>query len=152
MHALALALTLLLPKHGTLVPFHSLGGVRLGMTPAQVARTWGTRHGACRGCAETTWYYTYKPFTPTGAGVAFHKGRVSAVFTLWSPDGWRAGALRIGDRAEEITIRNQAAIHVPCASYDAYLVTRNHVSTVYYAFDGKVWGFALIPSNAPACR
>jgi hypothetical protein len=151
-HALALALTLLLPKHGTLVPYQSLGGVQLGMTPVQVTSAWGTRHGRCRGCADATWYYTYKPFTPTGAGVSFHEGKVSAVFTLWSPTGWHAGALVIGDPKRELTTRYHTAIRVPCASYEAYIVTRNHVTTAFYVYDGKVWGFALIPSSAPACR
>ena len=152
MHALALALTLLLPKHGTLVPFHSLGGVRLGMTPAQVTRTWGSRHGTCRGCTDATWYYNYKAFTPTGAGVSFRHGKVSAVFTLWSPLGLHAGTLAIGDAKEELTSRYGAAIHVPCSLYDAYLVTRKRVTTVFYVYDGKLWGFGLIPSSSPACR
>jgi len=150
--ALALALTLLLPKHGTLVPFHSLGGVRLGMTPAQVRAVWGTRFGRCRGCAEPTWYYTYRRFVPAGAGVSFRRGRVDAVFTLWSPPGWHAGTLVLGDPKEEVTSRYGASIRVPCASYDAYLVTHAHVATAFYVFGGRLWGFALIPSSAPACR
>ena len=152
MHALALALALLFPKQGTLVPFKSLGGIRLGMTPAQVTAAWGTKHGRCHGCPEATWYFTYRPFTPTGAGVSFKAGHVDAVFTLWSPLGWHEGTLAIGDDKQSLLTDFPTAIRVPCSNYDAYIVTHAGVTTAFYVFGGKLWGFALTPSNAPACR
>src|SRR2546429_139128 len=84
----------------------SPSGVRLGMTAAQVERAWGTVHGVCRGCARTTWYFTYKRFDPRGAGVELVHGRVVAIFTLWSPSGWQTAdrRLAIGDETGRITL------------------------------------------------
>ena len=73
------------PPAGVLVPGQSLGGLRLGMTPHQVTAAWGTTHGRCRSCMNTTWYFNYAPFTPQGAGVEFREGHVAAIFTLWAP-------------------------------------------------------------------
>jgi len=110
-HALALALTLLLPKHGTLVPFQTLGGVRLGMSPAQVQAAWGTRFGRCRGCAEPTWYYTYRAFTPTGAGVSFRAGKVDSVDRVDKVDRVDRGRkprhpLFVNYRGRRLTVRS----------------------------------------------
>ena len=53
--------------------------------------------GVCRGCLHQTWYFTYRPFDKHGLAVEFEQGRVSAVYTLWSPAGWRAtNGLRLG--------------------------------------------------------
>ena len=51
-----------LPRHGTLVPGRSLGGIRLGEPAAQVRAALGSKFGVCRGCATTTWYFTYRTF------------------------------------------------------------------------------------------
>src|SRR5438067_13366483 len=80
---------LTLPHQGVLIPGTSLGGMRLGATQAQVRAAWGGFFGRCRGCAEPTWYFTYRRFQPQGAGVSFRGGRVDAVFTPWSPTVWR---------------------------------------------------------------
>src|SRR5919202_255612 len=96
--AALLALALALPQHGVLVPGRSLGGLRLGATRAEVRTAWGASYGRCRGCADETWYFTYRAFTPQGAGVSFRSGRAVALFTLWSPPGWRTSrGLTIGD-------------------------------------------------------
>jgi len=42
------------PEAGVLAPGTSLGGVRLGMTKADVRRTWGSSYGRCRDCDR--WY------------------------------------------------------------------------------------------------
>ena len=34
----------------------------------EVLETWGQRHGVCRDCRRTTWYFNAKPFQPQGAG------------------------------------------------------------------------------------
>ena len=152
MHALALALALLLPRQGALVPFHSLGGVRLGMTPAQVRAAWGDRHGTCRDCAETTWYFTYKPFEPKGAAVSFRAGAVDAVWTLWSPPGWHVGTLTLGAAQEELTRRYAGAMRVPCIGYSAFILTRARTTTAFYVHDGRLWGFGISSAGSPACR
>jgi hypothetical protein len=50
------------PRAGVAVPGKTLGGLALGMTPAQVRAAWGPRHGACRGCRAPTWYFNYARF------------------------------------------------------------------------------------------
>src|SRR2546423_6352034 len=85
------------PKAGTLVPGRSLGGVRLGETAPKVRAALGDSYGVCRGCAVTTWYFTYRPFDRHGLAVELVGGRVSGVYTLWEPNGWSTpGGLRLG--------------------------------------------------------
>lgn len=155
--ALAAALSALAlagpPQAGVLVPGRSLGGLRLGMTPAQVRAAWGTRFGICRSCTYPTWYYTYKPFLPQGAGVEFRSGHAAAIFTLWSPTGWRTTrSLAIGDPEARVTQLYGALLPVQCGSYTAYVATEGKLQTVFSIVDGKVWGFALSLAAVPACR
>src|SRR5438045_9143883 len=83
--ALATAAAAKPPPAGVLVPGQSLGGLRLGMTPRQVTAAWGTTHGRCRRCMNTTWYFNYAPFTPQGTGTEFSAGRAATICTLWPP-------------------------------------------------------------------
>ena len=157
MHALA-ALTATLaiagpPQAGVLAPGRSLGGLRLGMTPAQVETAWGTRHGRCRDCAQTTWYFTFKRFEPQGAGVAFERGRVAAIFTLWSPSGWRTSrGLAIGESAARVGTVYGGLLEVQCGTYSALVLPGPRVKTLFYVYDEKVWGFGLSSAAAPACH
>src|SRR5206468_2481751 len=48
------------PRAGLFVPGVSLGGLRIGMTPARVRGAWGSGYGVCRGCADLTWYFNYR--------------------------------------------------------------------------------------------
>ena len=52
------------PGAGTLVLGTSLGGARLGMTVAQLEKTWGRAYGRCRGCARPTLYFNLFAFRP----------------------------------------------------------------------------------------
>jgi hypothetical protein len=142
-----------LPKRGKLVPGTSLGGVRLGMTPAQVRSLWGERFGVCRKCRQRTWYFTYRAFQPQGAAVSFRRGRVDAIWTLWSPEGWRTrdGSLRLGADDARVTAVLGPVVTIPCGSYSALLRTRR-VTTLYYLFGGKLWGFGLMRPEASPCR
>jgi hypothetical protein len=152
-HVLALALSLLLPNPGVLVPGKSLGGVTLGMTHAQVRAEWGNGFGRCRGCAQETWFYNYRKFTPTGAAARFAKGRVDAVWTLWQPNGWRtADGLRLGAPAANVTTRYGALVTITCGSYRALIRTKGHVTSVYYIFAEKLWGFGLSLPGASPCH
>jgi hypothetical protein len=149
---LALALSLILPKHGVLVPSRSLGGVQLGMTPAQVQHVWGRTFGRCRGCARETWYFNYEKFHAEGAAVRFRKGRVDAVWTLWKPPGWRVGTLELGASSAALTDWVGALVTIPCGSYDARIATRRGVTTVYYVYGDQLWGFGLSRPSASPCH
>jgi hypothetical protein len=149
---LALALSLMLPKHGVLVPSRSLGGVQLGMTPAQVQHVWGRTFGRCRSCAHKTWYFNYEKFHAEGAAVRFRKGRVDAVWTLWKPPGWRVGTLELGASSAALTDRVGALVTIPCGSYDARIATRHGVTTVYYVYADQLWGFGLSRPSASPCH
>src|SRR5438094_432904 len=75
-----------------------------GATPAQVRTAWGPRFGRCRRCAQETWYYNYTDFRPQGVGLSLRRGRVDALFTIWTPPGWHTSdGLTIGDRVTRIT-------------------------------------------------
>ena len=152
--AVAAALTLAsVPARGVLVPGESLGGLRLGMSQAQVRAAWCSGFGRCRGCADPTWYYTYRKFTPQGAGVSFRDGRTVAVFTLWSPTGWRTSrGLRIGDAEARVTSLYGALLRLHCGSYDALVASRPGSQSAIYVYAGKVWGFGLSSAAVPVCR
>lgn len=139
------------PERGLFAPGESLGGVRIGMTTAQVVSEWGTRFGRCRNCSRTTWYFNYKPFQAEGVGVSFEGGRVSHVFTLWQPDGWRTPeGLRIGEPAADIARTYGPLDRRECGHYYA-LVEGGRAQTAYYVLDNEVWGFALTVPDASPC-
>jgi hypothetical protein len=143
-----------LPQVGVLAPATSLGGIHLGDTRAAVVARWGHGYGACRSCTEPTLYFNLKPFEPQGAGVTFRRGRVIAVFTLWSPPRWRTTkGLVLGDDAARVTEVYGALPRSPCAGYDAYLLpTRRGAVTAIYVAGPTVWGFALTRPSEPLCR
>jgi hypothetical protein len=142
-----------LPKAGTLVPGRSLGGVRLGETAPKVRAALGNSYGVCRSCAVTTWYFTYRPFDRHGLAVELVGGRVSGLYTIWKPNGWRTPAgLRLG--ASEADLQQLAGPLVPivCSGYDARVRDAADVRTVYYVLRGRLWGFGLLPAYANPCR
>ena len=140
------------PRAGVVVPGVSLGGLALGMTPAQVRSAWGSGYGLCRGCAATTWYYTYRPFTQQGAGVAFWKGRVAALYTLWAPPGWTTPKrLTIGDPAAKITLLYGPMPLEQCFGYSALILRRGATLTAFYVVDTKVYGFGLTRYGRSPC-
>jgi hypothetical protein len=148
----AVLLALALAGHGPtlLVPGTSLGGIRIGDSPARVTALWGTRHGVCRTCGETTWFFNQRPFEPQGLGVAFRRHRVTAVFTIWQPSGWKTSSgLATGDASVSITAKYGALPRVQCAGYDTYLLGR---ATRIYVREDAVWGFGLTRAGAATCR
>ena len=142
-----------LPAQGALVPGRSLGGVRLGEPATQVRAALGTSFGVCLGCATTTWYFTYRRFNRRGLAVELTAGRVSAVYTLWRPNGWTAPrGLRLGAIEAQITALAGATIPIVCSGYDARVSDDARARTVYYVVRGKLWGFGLLQPHANPCR
>lgn len=133
-----------LPTAAAFVPGRSLAGVRLGEPAARVRAQLGRDYGVCRGCATTTWYFTYRRFDDQGLGVELTGGRVSAVYTLWQPPGWHTATLRLGDPQANVG----GALTVQCSGYDALV----RGTAVYYVVGGNVWGFGLIPKGRSPCR
>ena len=149
----ALALAGPPPEAGTLVPGESLGGLRLGATSAQVTAAWGPTRGICRSCRRTTWYFNYRPFEPQGVGVELRRGRVSALFTLWQPPGWRTPeGLRLGDDASRVTALYGPLRRVRCAGYDALTLRRGRTLTAFYVLREELWGFGLARAGTRPCR
>jgi hypothetical protein len=150
---LALATATTPPRHGVLVPGVSLGGIRLGATAADVRRAWGRSHGVCVGCPAQTWYFTYERFTQPGAGVELHRGRVRAIFTLWSPPGWHtARGLVLGAPEADVTATVGVVERFDCGTYAALVRRGRSAMTAYYLVDGRLWGFGLGRLDAPICR
>ena len=141
------------PPAGTLVPGRSLGGIRLGEGADAVRAALGRDYGLCRGCATTTWYYTYRPFQQRGLAVELTRGRVSALYTLWQPKGWATkGGLRLGALDGELTAATGPLVAVVCPGYDALVADSGKARTVYYIFRGRVWGFGLLRPRTNPCR
>ena len=139
-----------LPHAATFVPATSLAGVRHGDTGAEVRRHLGADYGLCRGCATTTWYFTYRRFDDKGLAVELAgDGRVSAAYTLWSPPGWRTpGGLELGAPEGAVTSKVGVVIPVACSGYSALV----RGTSAYLIVDGKLWGFGLFPRGASPCR
>lgn len=142
-----------LPKAGALVPGRSLGGVRLGESPRAVRATLGTNYGTCRGCSNRTWYFTYRPYSQEGLAVEFARGGVSAVYTLWRPQGWHAPhGLRFG--ATPLTVHDRVGTlrTIKCGAYTALVRDTFRARTTYFLFSGRLWGFGLFRRGATPCR
>jgi hypothetical protein len=141
------------PRAGAFEPGRSLGGLRLGMTAGQVRAAWGPAYGRCRDCKTLTWYFNYTPFSPEGAGVEFRRGRVDAIFTLWSPAGWRtARGLRVGDEEARVTDLYGAMSRGECGSYRVLFLPRGRIVSAFYIVSGRVWGFGLLRAPSRPCR
>jgi hypothetical protein len=150
---LAGSATAALPKAGALVPGRSLGGIRLGESPSAVRAQLGRSYGRCRDCARSTWYFTYQPFTQAGLAVELDRGRVSAVYTLWRPQGWYAPHdLRLG--ATPLTVHDRVGTlrTVRCQGYVALVRDTFHARTAYFLYAGRLWGFGLFRRGATPCR
>jgi hypothetical protein len=138
---------------GVLVPGRSLGGIRLGETPHAVRAALGHQFGVCTDCGRTTWYFTYKPSEPQGLGVEFVHRRVSAVYTLWQPVGWRAtNGLRLGETPLQVHRRAGRLHTITCNGYDALVADRAGSRTAYFLYQGSLWGFGLFLPHWSPCR
>jgi opacity protein-like surface antigen len=139
------------PVQGVFVPGETLGGIRLGLTKAEVRARWGSRYGVCRNCAHTTWYFNLKPFQPQGAGVEFRGGRVARVFTVWRPLGWRTtDGIALGVRSDELPLVRSTEPR-SCDGYSAYVLRDRRATSIFYLFRGRLWGFALMRRGLSPC-
>jgi hypothetical protein len=142
-----------LPQPGRLIPGRSLAGIRIGEPAASVRAALGRGYGVCQGCARTTWYFTYRPFEQKGLAVELVGGRVSAVYTLWQPDGWQMdGGLGLSAVQAQVTKAVGATIPVPCTGYSALVSDVGRTRTAYYIVAGKLWGFGLLRARENPCR
>lgn len=134
-----------LPPAATFAPGKQLAGIRLGATQSQVRARLGRDFGVCRGCATTTWYFTYRRFEAQGLAIEFTRGRVTAAYTLWQPEGWHdTRGIAIGTPEARVG----AGLRVTCSGYSA--IVRG--TSVYYVVDGSVWGFGLVRRGRSPCR
>ncbi len=142
-----------LPRAGTLDPGRSLGGIRVGESQHAVRAALGTSYGRCTDCARPTWYFTYAPFAKQGLAVEFTGRRVSAVYTLWQPRGWRASnGLRLGATPLQVHERAGQLRTVRCRGYEALVYDTVGTRTAYYLYAGRLWGFGLFGAGARPCR
>jgi hypothetical protein len=141
------------PGAGILVPGRSLGGIELGATKGAVEGSWGRAYGVCQNCHRETWYFNYFAFEPRGAAVELERGRVVAVFTIYSPGGWRTTrGLTLGDPASRVRSFYTRLARVHCRGYDALVVRRPRAVTAFYVLDDRLWGFGLSRPGLPLCR
>ena len=109
----------------------------------------GRFYGVCHGCAQPTWYFTYKKFESQGLGVEFLKGHVDAVFTLGTPGGWStAGGLDLGALQTSLP----KLPYVTCDTYTALVANSPGAVTAYYVAQGRLFGFGLLRPRAAVCR
>jgi hypothetical protein len=140
------------PRQAEFSPGRSLAGVRLGMTKSEVLDAWGKRHGVCRACSRETWYFNYRPFTPEGTGVVFQRGRVVHAFTVWQPSGWRTTeGVELGAPSSEASRVYGALDRRQCTFYYALLEPGRRAQSVFYVFEGEIWGFGLTEPDASPC-
>jgi hypothetical protein len=142
-----------LPKQGILVGNHSLAGIQLGDSRAMVKKLWGGHFTRCSGCTPETWFYFYAPpADPVGAGVQFENGKVVAVFTLGSPEGWRTST---GIRVGQILgfPRANDPQWLSCNGYSAKPATRSGTAVASILTQGAaVYGFALTRPSVSPCH
>ena len=82
----------------------------------------------------------------------FRKGRVDAVWTLWKPPGWHVGKLELGAQSATLVNRWGTLLTVPCGSYEARILTRGSVTTVFYVYANELWGFGLSRPGGSPCH
>lgn len=140
------------PSGGLFRPGKSLAGVRIGMTATGVEGAWGARHGVCRSCRETTWYFNERPFRPEGTGVVLGGGRVVHAFTLWKPDGWTTPeGIELGDEGGAIGETYGLLAERSCAGYTALVLEEGAAWSVFYVYRDELWGFGLTKPGRSPC-
>ncbi|HUY70881.1 MAG TPA: hypothetical protein VMV08_01465 [Gaiellaceae bacterium] len=166
------------PSKGNVVPGHTIGGIGLGMTEAQVKLRWGHNYTICTGCGhDLTWLYEYPGGEPLGAAVKFNlpntapptgkpskttskaaaaaaaaaaAGKVVSVFTLGSPAGWGVKGAMMFDPVSNVynIFGNPGTAN--CVGYTALTIRIGSNTMSFYSASGVIYGFALtVPSQSP---
>src|SRR4051794_38025265 len=142
-----------LPVRGILHPGVSLAGVRLGDTVAQVKHRWGLNYKVCPYCKSPTWYFFYPTGEPLGAAVKFKDGKVVAVFTLGSPNGWRtAEGLLMGEQIDKVMQLYGSVGLKGCIGFSAMSLRNGTAVPSIYTSGAVVYGFALPAPAEPVCQ
>jgi hypothetical protein len=142
-----------LPQHGVLIAGRSLGGIRLREPAVRVEAALGPDHGVCRRCTKTTWYFQYKPYDAHGLAVELTKGRVSGLYTVDRPAGWRGpGGLELGASQGQVVSAAGPLVTVQCSTYDVLVRDSRTARTAYYLANGQLWAFGLFRRAASPCR
>jgi hypothetical protein len=139
-----------LPAAGVLINGESLGGVRLGDTPAAVRQVWGHNFVVCEGCTPTTWFYWDRTGV-AGAGVEFRQGHVTRVYTLGRTVGWRSqDGLKVGSymSAKEL---HEKSVWKNCAGYSAKLEPSHNAVSSVFTIGPVVYGFSLTRPSESVC-
>ena len=85
--------------------------------------------------------------------MSFRSGRVSAVFTLGVPRGWRTSrGVALGDPADKVLRVYGALPWSRCIGYGAVSIRRPGVVSSIYTFGESVYGFALTLPSEPVCQ
>jgi hypothetical protein len=146
------------PSTGVLTPGVSLGGLQLGFTAQQVVQHWGSGYSVCprSQCGkQTVWTFVYQRGEPLGAAVRFDSaGKVTAVFTLGSPAGWRtADGLLIGQGISDAQRMYGSNLSWSvCLGYGAMSMKGGKAVTSIYTYGETVYGFALTSPGTPVCQ
>jgi hypothetical protein len=142
-----------LPRQGVLVHGESLAGVELGDTADDVRGLWGHNFTVCANCSETTWFYVYPTGDPFGAAVKFRDGRVTAVFTLGAPTGWRDDeGVRVGQLLEPQEPGEGDETWRGCLGYGAKSTREGAAVSSVLTQGLAVYGFALTRPSEPVCQ
>ena len=79
--------------------------------------------------------------------------RAVAAFTLWKPPGWHTSdGLALGESEARITEVYGALTRVECGGYSALKMRKGGAITVFYVFEGALWGFGLTRPDVLVCR
>jgi hypothetical protein len=140
-----------LPQRGVLVAGKSLAGVALGDSIADVRAQWGRHFTVCDGCRPKTWFFFDSPTSSAGVAVSFRHGRVTAVFTLGSPNGWHTtDGVRVGQILD--TFNDPAGKTTACPGYGAISTRSANTVTSILTQGQAVYGFALSRPSEPICH
>jgi hypothetical protein len=136
----------------TFVPGVELGGARLGMTKAEILRSWGRKHGVCADCRRETWYFNDRPFQPQGTGVVFRNGRAVQLFTVWKPAGWETrDGLSLGADGGDVGAKYGEVTTRRCRGYEALVLRGKQAESIFYVYADDVWGFGLQRPGVNPC-
>ena len=83
----------------------------------------------------------------------FAARRVVALYTLYSPPGWRTSSgLVLGGPIADVRTRHPGVRRTNCDGYFALVLRRGGSYTVFYGLGDRLWAFALQRRDQRICR